>query len=91
MSDYLRPLCDSGQALRPCKLHHAVHQRLHGERQEAVVRLLVEAAVPASDPRGVALAVVAALHAASVRAWAGQGRWCGWSPVVLQKGPSEGS
>ena len=27
--------------------------------------------------------MVAALHAASVRAWAGQGRWCGWSPGGL--------
>ena len=61
MSDYLRPLCDSGQALRPCKLHHAVHQRLHGERQEAVVRLLVEALVTASQPHGFALSVLAAI------------------------------
>ena len=48
-------------ALRPRHLHHVVHQRLHGERQEAVVRLLVEAPVPASEPHGFALSVVAAI------------------------------
>ena len=46
--------------IRVC-FYHAVHQRLHGERQEAVVRLLVEALVTASQPHGFALSELAAI------------------------------